>query len=198
MPIITGHHRIAPHRARRTARVLPLLTCLLLTLGGCSPALNWRDARLVGAGLSLMFPCKPNGQTRVVEVAGQPWAADLLACDAAGMTFAALALVPPPRAQPSSQPAGLPDQAMDRLAQEAVTRWGPLEGEQAAPAGVRLPEGVQERWTRHARAAIGGSALRTHALFMATPQGLVQLSVHGERLSEAALENFFGQLKVMP
>lgn len=198
MPIHSGPHHGAPHHARRTARVLPLLTCLLLTVGACSPALDWRDARLAGAGLSLLFPCKPQSQSRVVEVAGQPWSAALLACDAAGMTFAALALAPPPRSESSSQAAGLPAQAMDGLAQDAVARWGPLEGAQAAPAGVRLPDGVQGRWTRHARAAASGPALRTQALFMATPQGLVQLSVHGERLSDVALENFFGQLKVMP
>jgi hypothetical protein len=171
---------------------------LLLTLGGCSPALDWRDVSVAGTGLSLLFPCKPQGQTRAVEVAGQAWSAALLACEAEGMTFAALALAPPPRAEPSASPAGLPAQAMEGLAQEAVTRWGPLEGSQVAPAGVRLPEGVQGRWTRHARAAASGPALRTQALFMTMPQGLVQLSVHGERLSEVALENFFGQLKVMP
>ena len=66
--------------------------CLALSVSACSPALDWRDARLASAGLSMLLPCKPQVQDRSVEVQGQPWSATLMACDAAGMTFAALAL----------------------------------------------------------------------------------------------------------
>lgn len=172
--------------------------CLALSVSACSPALDWRDARLAGAGLSMLLPCKPQVQDRSVEVQGQPWSATLMACDAAGMTFAALALQPAEAPQPGVMVA-LGAQRVQDLARSATDRWGPLAGDQAAPPGVKLPAGVQQaQWSRHTLAAPGAAATHTLALFMATPQGLVQLSVHGQRLDESAIENFFGQLKVSP
>jgi hypothetical protein len=174
-----------------------LLFFALLVLGACSPALDWREAQAPGAGLTLLFPCKPQFQDRSVQVAGQSWSATLMACDAGGMTFAALAL-----SAPDSHEKGIGDAArfsnlLPDLAQSAVARWGPLEGEQAAPGGVRLPSGAQSQWTRHLKRTKGTTTMVTHALFIATPKGLAQLSVHGEHLSESALENFLGQWKAV-
>lgn len=171
---------------------------LVLSMSACSPALDWRDARLAGAGLSMLLPCKPQVQGRSVEVQGQPWSATLMACDAAGMTFAALALQPTQAPEPGVMTA-LGAQRVQDLVRSAPDRWGPLAGDQAAPPSVKLPAGAQQaQWSRHTRAAPGAAATHTLALFMATPQGLVQLSVHGQRLDESAIENFFGQLKVSP
>jgi hypothetical protein len=175
---------------------------LMLPLIACSPALDWRDARLAGAGLSMLLPCKPQVQDRSVEVQGQPWSATLMACDASGMTFAALALQPTAAPAPGVT-AALGAQRVQELARSAPERWGPLAGDQAAPPSVKLPAGTQHaQWSRHSRAAPGSApgaaATQTLALFMATPLGLVQLSLHGQRLDESAIENFFGQLKVAP
>lgn len=170
-----------------------------LLLAACSPALDWRETQAPGAGLTLLFPCKPQSHERSVEVAGQPWSAQLLACDAGGMTFAALALSPPSSlGQGSGDAAPRMGSLLPDLARSAASRWGPLDGEQTAPRGVQLPPGMPSQWTRHLRAAPGAPVTATHALFIATPKGLAQLSVHGERLSEAALENFLGQWKVAP
>lgn len=172
---------------------------LLLLLSACTPTLDWRETRAPGVGLTLLFPCKPQSQVRAVEVAGQPWSATLLACDAGGMTFAALALSPPPSDEkPAVEGASRSANLLPDLAQSAASRWGPLDGEQAAPRGVQPPPGVQVQWTRHKRPSQGSTATATHALFIATSKGMAQLSVHGERLSEAALENFLGQWKVAP
>lgn len=175
-----------------------LLIASSLLLGACSPALDWREVQAPGAGLTLLFPCKPPTHARSVEVAGQSWSATLMACDAGGMTFAVLALSPPAAPEKGAvEPAGF-SKLLPDLAQSAASRWGPLEGEQAAPRGVNLPAGVQSQWTRHLKQGPGSTALATHALFIATPKGLAQLSVHGERLSDAALENFLGQWKPVP
>lgn len=174
------------------------LAVLAAVASGCSPALDWRDVRVQAVGLALLFPCKPQVQERSVEVAGQPWSASLLACDADGMTFAALALNPP---VPADKPAPA---AVDRLEllrsliPSASVRWGPVDGEQRAPEGVTLPAGLQAQWTRHLKQTPGAPPLQTQALFLSTRQGLVQMSVHGTRLSPAALDHFFGQLKVVP
>ncbi|NBQ91668.1 MAG: hypothetical protein EBQ88_09800 [Betaproteobacteria bacterium] len=171
---------------------------LLAQLSACSPALDWRDVRAQAVGLTMLFPCKPQTQSRSLEVAGRPWSATLWACDAGGMTFAALALSPPDLEREAlGQSPNRASMLLD-LTKTAAARWGPMEGEQAAPPGVRLPPGVQAHWTRHVQPAQAAAAMQTWALFMATPQGVVQLSVHGDRLSDAALENFFGQLSVTP
>lgn len=183
---------LAPHRSGAWLLFASLL------LGACSPALDWREAQAPGAGLTLLFPCKPQSQERSVEVAGQSWSATLMACDAGGMTFAALALSPPASPEKGAGDVARFSNLLPDLAQSAASRWGPLEGEQAAPRGVKLPSGVQSQWTQHLKRAQGAPAMATHALFVATPKGLAQLSVHGERLSEAALENFLGQWKAVP
>lgn len=59
-----------------------------IALAGCSPALDWRDARMEGPALQATFPCRPVAQTRQVELAGRPMAMQLHACEAAGHTFA--------------------------------------------------------------------------------------------------------------
>ncbi|WP_374674357.1 hypothetical protein [Ideonella sp.] len=57
-------------------------------LSACAPALDWREARLPGAGLVATFPCRPVAQERRVPLAGQEVTLVLHACEAAGTTFA--------------------------------------------------------------------------------------------------------------
>lgn len=56
-------------------------------MAACAPELNWRDVRPDGA-LQVLFPCKPNRQTRVVPLGGRPVSYTLHACDAGGATWA--------------------------------------------------------------------------------------------------------------
>lgn len=178
--------------------LLPLFASGLMA--GCTPALDWREVRLADSGLSLLFPCKPQSQTRAVDVAGLPWSASLTACEAGGLTFAAMVLSP--TSGPSATPPNPPDRQalLGDLARDAGGRWGPAQADQGPPAGVRLPEalGQQARWARHLKSVQGAAPVATQGLFLVTPQGLAQLSVHGQHLGEAALEGFFGQLRVSP
>lgn len=57
-------------------------------LAACAPALDWRDVRLEGSGVLLLFPCKPDSQTRTLSLAGAPVRLSLHACSAAGSTWA--------------------------------------------------------------------------------------------------------------
>lgn len=181
----------------RPVHWVAFLMCMLLA--ACAPALDWREARLPASGLTLLFPCKPQSQARTVEVAGQPWSASLAVCEAGGMTFAAMVMNPPDG--PQGPPSVPPDRSalLADMAGHAQVRWGPPQPDVGPPAGVRLPEGSgRVHWSRHHKPIPGATPVATQALFMMTPQGLAQLSVHGERLSDAALEGFFGQLKVGP
>lgn len=181
----------------RSAFLITLLASTLVT--GCTPALDWREVRLAESGLILLFPCKPQFQARSVDAAGLPWSASLTACEAGGMTFAAMVLNRP-HGPSATQPSAPDRQALlGDLARDAHGRWGPAQGDQGPPAGVRLPDSLgHAQWARHLRPTHGAAPVATQALFLVTPQGLAQLSVHGERLGEAALDGFFGQLKVTP
>jgi hypothetical protein len=71
---------------RRPARVLCTTTVVLL--GACSPALDWRDARL-GGQVELLIPCKPDRIERSLTLAGGQAQALMVVCDAEGVTWSA-------------------------------------------------------------------------------------------------------------
>lgn len=54
---------------------------------GCAPVLDWREVRPAGSGVSLLFPCKPDSQSRLVRLAGTQVRLVLLACAAGGSTW---------------------------------------------------------------------------------------------------------------
>ena len=70
----------------RIARLL-LVGWLSLT-AACTPTLDWREVRPEGAGLSLMFPCKPANDTRDVQMQGKLVRTHLQACKVADQSFA--------------------------------------------------------------------------------------------------------------
>jgi hypothetical protein len=62
----------------------PLAAALL----ACSPALNWREARIDGMALRVLLPCKPDRAEREVAMGGRSLPLRMLGCDADGATFA--------------------------------------------------------------------------------------------------------------
>ena len=65
-----------------------LLAILLgVAIGACSPALDWRDVRPEGSGLSLQFPCKPTSRTRAGSIGAQAATLTLVSCTTDGLTF---------------------------------------------------------------------------------------------------------------
>jgi hypothetical protein len=66
----------------RTRLVLTGLTALA---AGCSPSLNWRDITPEGAAARLMFPCKPEQETRPQPGPdGRPMSVHSYSCKAQG------------------------------------------------------------------------------------------------------------------
>ncbi|WP_415267322.1 hypothetical protein [Acidovorax sacchari] len=59
-----------------------------LSLGGCSPSLDWRSVRMDDAGLTALLPCKPERAVRPVELQGRSVELSMAGCDADGATFA--------------------------------------------------------------------------------------------------------------
>lgn len=68
----------------RTALTL-ILSVLLVA---CSPALNWREARLPGGELKALLPCKPDQGQRQQSLAGQEITIAMQGCEAGGALFA--------------------------------------------------------------------------------------------------------------
>ncbi len=71
--------------SRKSPLYLALLTALL---SACSPALNWREARIDGTALRVLLPCKPDRAEREVAMGGRTLPLRMLGCDADGATFA--------------------------------------------------------------------------------------------------------------
>lgn len=71
---------------------LTLVCGFVASLSACSPSLNWREVRPPEAqGLELMFPCRPETQTRQVQLPGlkgDPVRLHMLTCEANGNTWA--------------------------------------------------------------------------------------------------------------
>lgn len=72
------------------------LLAVALSLAGCSPSLDWRSVRMDDAGLTALFPCKPERAVRPVELQGRSVELSMAGCDADGATFAVSHMVLPP------------------------------------------------------------------------------------------------------
>lgn len=65
-----------------------LLACGIMLLTACSPALNWRTVQLQDAPLQILLPCKPQTQTRAVELGLGTVQMSMVGCEADGRLFA--------------------------------------------------------------------------------------------------------------
>lgn len=80
-------------------RFVTLLLLLALATSACTPTLNWRDVRAVGA-LKGVLPCKPDEARRSQQLAGLSLTMHMMGCEAGGALFviAAVALENPQQA----------------------------------------------------------------------------------------------------
>ena len=153
-------------------RGLPGLAAVLLglLLGGCSPALNWREAGPPGVDILLSFPCRPQTLTQPVQLAGRSMSMSLTGCVAAGMTFA-LAHVDAGRAADVE-----PTLAALRQAALANLSARVLASRPAAVAHADrgLPDAVELDLAGHAP---GGIKMREHLLLFAQRNQVFQATV---------------------
>lgn len=66
------------------------LAVLVLTseLAGCSPRLDWREVRMLDAGLTALLPCRPARQARRLVLAGSEVEMSMLACTGDSVVYA--------------------------------------------------------------------------------------------------------------
>lgn len=162
---------------------------LVAVLGGCAPALDWRESRPEGSRAQLMFPCRPASHARTVALAGRSVEMTMVACSA-GQTVFALSfanLEDPTLVGPALDELGVAFRAHVQPSRPAASQ--PL----AVPGMTPHPRAVQ--W-RQAGALPDGRAVEERAALFSHGTVIYQATMLGARLDDQAQETFFGALKV--
>jgi hypothetical protein len=165
-----------------------LLLLAPLSLGACSPALDWREHRPDGSSLRMQLPCKPASHSRRLSLAGGPVSLLLYACKADGSTWAlALADV--------NDPARV-GQALQELRTSALANvQGQVVQAQAwGPPGA-TPNQQAMRWRSDGHLP-DGTAVVQHAAVFAHGTWVFQATVLGPQVGEEAPAQFFSELRV--
>ncbi len=164
-----------------------LAALVLAGTAACSPTLNWREFSPEGSGIVASFPCRPDRVERRVMLAGADRRMALLACEAAGATFA-LAFID------AADPAGV-------AATLAELRTTALRNVQAAAPQV-LPVQVPGMTPNAAAVRVsvagqlpGGGAVHAHAAFFTHRLRVYQATVIGAEPPLPAVQAFFDALK---
>lgn len=157
-------------------------------LWACAPALDWRDTRPEGADAQLQFPCKPNGQSRDLNLAGQRVNLALHACAAGGLTWGlAVADVADP---------ALVGPALTELATSAVSNLGASAAE---PLPLRVhgatpyPAAGRQRLSGKLP---DGRAVHMEVAVFARGTRVYQASVLGERPAAEDAQTFFDSVRL--
>ena len=163
-------------------------SCLVGVLAmGCSPALNWREARFAAAPARLLLPCKPDKATRDVDMGGQVLSLEMQGCVASGITFAVSHIVVQDAARVAPLLEGWKRAVLAHLGATEVREmpWAPSGG-WTLPQSVRL----QGRASRG-----GGEPMALSAAWFARIDGsgvhLFHAIVLAPTLESEATETFF-------
>jgi len=164
-------------------------TVLGAMTAGCYPALDWRDVRPEGAGLTALFPCRPKSQTRSVPLAGGAVRMTLWSCSADGMTFAL-------GHAEVGDPARVPD-ALLQLGQSLAANVGAGEVRSAPlqlPAMTPMPQA--RRFWLEGRLP-DSTPVQEQAAVFARGSRVYQVAVLGPAV-DAAATVFFDGLRLAP
>lgn len=167
---------------------VPVLIALAAVgaLAACSPALNWREVAPDHAGLSLMFPCKPEREER-----RQPGPADstlvlrTASCEAQGWQFSLTWTDLGDRAAV--------DEAQRRMHEGLAARLSPqASAPLALPGLVPGPQAYQQIFASPA----GERAQQVRQAVFAKGSRVYQLLMQGERPGAEAWDVFLGSVRL--
>jgi len=163
------------------------VTLALLGLGGCSPALDWREFTPEGSGLVVTFPCRTDRHARPVSLAGETLHMEMLVCSAADATYAVSFL----------------DVADPARLSAVVAEW-----REAAVRNVRGTDVRRSAWgikgttpnDQVGRLVVTGSLpdgapVQEHAVFFVHGLRVYSATVLGAKPAPEAVEIFFSGLK---
>ena len=155
----------------------------------CAPALDWREVRPEASGLVALFPCKPSGNVRRLNLVGESVEMTLYTCSAAGATYAiAFADVGQPH---------LVGLALDDLALAAARNIGAGVVHTTAPLRMQgMTPNARARRSTFAGQLGDGRPVREQVAVFSRGLRVFQATVVGERLDADAVEMFFGALRL--
>lgn len=171
--------------------MLPAFVAMTLTgvglIAACSPALNWREVRVMPTALKAMMPCKPDKAMRPVPMAGRQVDLEALGCEAGGATYAVL----------------FADIGDASRAGEALGQWkaatlanlrsgSPREIAFYPPGALRLPQSLQ---VVAGGQRSDGSAVQSQAAYFAQGRHVFQAVIYANQVKPEAAEPFFSGLK---
>jgi|GEM_PF-1259328 len=168
----------------QTARTIMALVLLAAAGPGCAPALNWREVTPPGAELRVMFPCKPEQESRAQPgPAGRTLNVNSFSCKAQDGQYSltwvdlgAAADVPP---------------ALKRMREQMARAMVPGASAPLTIAGMTPdPSAGQQRWD--ARPGTSGPAVR-QAVFASGPR-LYQLLLQRSPIDDEAWDVFLGSV----
>lgn len=156
----------------------------------CSPALDWRDVRPAGSGVTLLMPCRPGVQERSLTLAGASVRLSLQVCSAGGRTWgiAHADVVDPARV----------GAALDELRNSAAANitGGPPETLPLQVPGA-TPQPASTRVRFDGRLPDGRPVQLQLAVF-AHGTRVFQATALGEQLTPEAAQTFFGSIHFQP
>ena len=179
-------------RARRAGGVSLALAGLVVALAmpACVPALDWRETRPEGSGVTMMFPCRPERQERPVRVGAETLALRLHSCTAAGSAFA---LASAEVADPARVTA-----LLEAWRGQAIAN---VEGSATTEASAAIPGSTPNAQSARLR-IVGkrpdGRRVVEHAAFFVKGLTLLQATVIGadEPVDREAIDTFFGSIRL--
>jgi len=153
----------------------------------CSPTLDWREFVPEGSGLSVIFPCRPDRQTRTLMLAGVKAQMTMLACTAGGATYA-LGFVD------VADPARITATLAELRASVVANLQGREPG--ITPLQIKgMTENDQAARLTFAGRLPDGTPVQEHAVFFTRGLRVYQAAVFGAKPVRQAVETFFGGLK---
>jgi hypothetical protein len=179
-----------PSRKLLTNVVPSMSVAVSVLLLACSPALDWRNTPVPGAALAALFPCKPDHFSRSVALAGQTRAVALTSCQAAGQTFAVLAM--------DVQQALRADEGLVLLRQSAEQNFGGKVLTLPSRAMPLASSGGQAQVVAAELQRTDGTLLRAQMMFFSRGSWVYQATVMGTSPNSEALDFFFDNLKLSP
>ena len=159
-------------------------------LGGCAPELDWREVRPSGTAVVALLPCKPQSLARSVSLAGRDLRLSMLACKAGGLTWGL-----------ASGDVGEPSHVMTVLEALRVSAVGNLQGVVTRSSGAAVrgatPNEAQGLLEVRGRRP-DGTVARGQFLLFAHGTQVFEVMVIGADLPDAAMETYFGSVRVSP
>ena len=169
--------------------VITAMLVLACAANGCTPTLDWRESRPEGAGLLLMFPCKPAAQARKLTLAGAAVEMTLHACTAGGVTYAL-----------GHADVGQPqwvERALAELSAAAARNVGASPAPNVTPMKIpgMTPNPLAGRRTFAGQLA-DGQRVNEQLVLFAHGTRVFQATMVGANLDAEAIEMFFGALRL--